>query len=45
MNFAMETNLFCDKEKVFIHINTWKAGKDLMKHHYQIKKLLTVNCI
>ena len=23
---------------MFIHINTWIAGKDLMKHHYQIKK-------
>ena len=23
---------------MFIHMNTWTAGKDLMKHHYQIKK-------
>ena len=31
--------------KVFIDMNTWIAGKDLMKHHYQIKKIFTVNCI
>ena len=45
--FVMETltNFFCCEEKVFIHTNTWIAGKDLMKHHYQIKKLFTVNCI
>ena len=24
---------------MLIHTNTWKAGKDLMKHHYQIKKV------
>ena len=23
---------------VFIHINTWIAEKDLIEHHYQIKK-------
>ena len=23
---------------MFIHIYIWIAGKDLMKHHYQIKK-------
>ena len=23
---------------MFIHTNTWTLGKDLMKHHYQIKK-------
>ena len=23
---------------VFIHMNTWIAGKDLMKHYYQNKK-------
>ena len=23
---------------MFIHINTWIAGKDLMKHHYRKKK-------
>ena len=26
-------------------MNTWIAGKDLMKHHYQIKNLFTVNYI
>ena len=26
-------------EKVFIHINIWIVGKDLMKHHCLIKKL------
>ena len=26
-------------EKVFIPMNTWIAGKDLMKHRYQIKNL------
>ena len=26
-------------------MNTLSAGKDLMKHNYQIKKLFTVNCI
>ena len=31
--------------KAFIHMNTWIAEKDLMKHHYQIKKLFTANCI
>ena len=25
--------------KVFILMNTWIAGKDLMKFHYQIKKV------
>ena len=27
-------------KKGFILMNTWRTGKDLMKHHYQIKKLL-----
>ena len=31
-------NLFSYQEKVFILINTWIVGKDLMKHHYLIKK-------
>ena len=26
-------------------MNTWIAGKDLMKHRYQIKNLFTVNYI
>ena len=40
INFVMETliNLFCCQEKMFIHMNTWIAVKDLMKNHYQIKK-------
>ena len=44
-NFAMETliNLFCYLKKVFILMNTWKTGTDLMKQHSLIKKLLTVN--
>ena len=44
MNFVMETliNLFCYQEKVFILMNTWIVGKDLMKHHYLIKKLFVV---
>ena len=25
----------------FIHANIWTAGKDLMKHHHQIKKYFT----
>ena len=35
----METliNLFCYYEKLFIHRNTWIAGRDLMKHYYLIK--------
>ena len=28
---------------VFILINTWIVRKDLMKHHYPMKKLFTVN--
>ena len=32
-------NLFCCSEKEFIHMNTWIAGKDLMKHHYLIKNV------
>ena len=42
MNFVMETltNLFRYKEKEFILMNTWIAGKDLIKHHYRIKKFL-----
>ena len=45
MNFVMETliNLFCYQEKEFIFMNTWLAGKDLMKHHFQIKNLFTAN--
>ena len=48
------TRKFCDNnlnkfilllKKVLIRMNTWIAGKDLMKHHCQIKKLFTVNCI
>ena len=27
-------------QKVFNHTNTWTAGKDLMKDHYQIKCFL-----
>ena len=27
--------------KDFIHANIWTAGKDLMKHHHQIKKYFT----
>ena len=40
INFVMKTliNLFCCYERVFIHMNAWISGKDLMKHHYQIKK-------
>ena len=37
------TTLFSCEEKVFIPLNIWIAGKDLMKHHYQIKKLFTVS--
>ena len=29
--------------KEFIHMNIWLAGKDLMKHHYQIKSIFTAN--
>ena len=32
-------------KKVLIHMNTWTVGKDLMKLHFQIKKLFTVNYI
>ena len=40
MNFVMEIliNLLCYKEKVFLLMNTWIPGKDLMKHHCLIKK-------
>ena len=33
-------NLFCYWEKIFILMNIWTAGKNLMKPHYHIKKLL-----
>ena len=35
MNFVTKTlmNLFGYKEKVFILMNTWTIGKDLIKHH------------
>ena len=33
-------NLFCYWEKVFILMNIWTAGKNLMKPHYHLKKLL-----
>ena len=33
-------NLCCYWEKVFILMNIWTAGKNLMKPHYHIKKLL-----
>ena len=41
MNSAMETliNLYCYYGKVFIPMNTWIVGKDLMEHHCLIKKL------
>ena len=26
-------------------MNTWIAGKDLIKHHYRLKKVFTANCI
>ena len=32
-------------KKVFILVNTWIVGEDLMKHHFLIKKLLMVNYI
>ena len=38
-------SLFCYQEKEFIDMNTWIVGKDLMKPHFQIKKLFTVNYI
>ena len=47
MNSAMETLInFVEKklkkEKVFIHMNTWIAGKDLMKYHYLKKEIFKV---
>ena len=41
MNFAIEIliKLFCYLEKVFIHMNAWIVGKDLMKHHCVTKML------
>ena len=32
-------------KKGVIHMNTWIVGKNLIKPHFQIKKLLTVNYI
>ena len=32
-------------KRVFIRMNTWIAGEDLMEHFYQRKKLFTGNCI
>ena len=31
-------NLFCYQLKVSILMNTWIAGKNLMKHDYHLKK-------
>ena len=31
--------------KGVIHMTTLIAGKDLMQHHYQIRKVFIVNCI
>ena len=39
------TSLFCDLKKVFIQMNTWIVGKDLMKIHFQSVKFFTVNYI
>ena len=33
------------RSKELIHMNTWIVGKDLMKPHFQTKKLFTVNYI
>ena len=30
-------------EKVFIHMSTWTVGKNLIKLHYHLKKIFTVN--
>ena len=40
---AILINLFCYYEKVFILMSIWIAGKDLIKRHYQIKNVFTVN--
>ena len=37
------TYRLCNEEKVFIPVNTQIAGKNLMKHHYLIKKLFITN--
>ena len=44
MNFTMKAliDLFCYQQKVFIPMNTWIVGNDLMKHHRMIKKLFIV---
>ena len=50
INKFSNTYKFCNNDinkfillikKVFILMNTWTVGKDLMKHHYLIKKLFT----
>ena len=44
MNSVTETlmNLICYQENLFIFMNTWIVGKDLMKHHCLIKTLFIV---
>ena len=38
-----DINKFCVIcKKIFIHMSTWIAGKDLMKHHNQKRKNFTV---
>ena len=38
------THEFCNGNRnKFVHMNTLTAGKDLMKHHYQLKKLFKAN--
>ena len=36
-------NLFCYREKVFILMNIWIPGKDLLKLYCQIKTIFTLN--
>ena len=40
MNFVVEIliYLFCYLKKDFIHMNAWRAVKDLMKSYYPTKK-------
>ena len=38
----ISSNLCCCCERVFTYMNTWIIGKNLMKHDYMRKKILTV---
>ena len=41
----ISVSLFYCCEKVFIHMITWVIGENLMRHHYQKKKIFMMEDI